>query len=40
MLKGGREKTSSEKTSLTINSSPGQYTPDFTALLKEYYLYL
>jgi tRNA1Val (adenine37-N6)-methyltransferase len=40
MLKGGRIPGRCETAELTIATGPQQYTPAFTALLKDYYLYL
>jgi tRNA1Val (adenine37-N6)-methyltransferase len=40
MLKGGHKPGPYETGELTIAVGPQQYTPAFTALLKEYYLYL
>lgn len=40
MLKGGREQKESETTTLSIADETKQYTTEFTALLKEYYLHL
>jgi tRNA1Val (adenine37-N6)-methyltransferase len=40
MLKGGRLPSWCETRELTIANGPQQYTPAFTALLKDYYLYL
>jgi hypothetical protein len=40
MLKGGCNPGPHETGELTIAIGPQQYTPAFTALLKDYYLYL
>jgi tRNA1Val (adenine37-N6)-methyltransferase len=40
MLNGGHKPSFCETGELTIATGPQQYTPAFTALLKEYYLYL
>lgn len=40
IIKGGFEKKTIEKSTLAIASGSREYTPEFTALLKDYYLYL
>lgn len=40
MLKGGFVNAPCETSTIAIASHPQQYTPEFTALLKDYYLYL
>lgn len=40
MLKGGFRNTACETSTITIALSTQQYTPEFTELLKDYYLYL
>jgi tRNA1Val (adenine37-N6)-methyltransferase len=40
MLQGGYEKADAGLSQLTISNGSNQYTPEFTALLQEYYLYL
>lgn len=40
MIKGGKKKEEITEAAITIKNNDGRYTPEFTALLKDYYLHL